>query len=161
MALVVEDGTGLSNADSYVSVATVDAYHLAMGNTTWTGADSVKEPAIRRATQYLDANYRFKSERLLPTQALEFPRVDSNGWLLPDWPIKALVDACCELALKALSGALTSDSTAESIKREKVGPIETEFFRNDGAQVRYTLVDKLLKDLTISSGSSVRLERAS
>lgn len=160
MALVVEDGTGLANAESYVSVAVCDAYHLAMGNTTWTGADSVKEPALRRATQYIDAMYRIKSERLLPTQALEFPRVDIS-WLLPDWPVKALVDATCELALKALSGALISDTTAESIKREKVGPIETEFFRNDGTQVRYALVDKILKDLVYGASSSVRLERAS
>jgi hypothetical protein len=34
--LTVEDGTGLSNADSYVSVATADAYFTARGNKSWS-----------------------------------------------------------------------------------------------------------------------------
>lgn len=160
MSLIVEDGTGLSNAESYASVADADAYHLSMGNTAWTGAEQLKEKALRRATQYLDAWYRFRGERLLLTQSLEFPRVGVTD-LLPDWPMKNLVAATCELALRALSGTLISDTEGESIRREKVGPIETEYFRNDGAQVRYTLVDKLLKDLVHGANSSVRVERAS
>lgn len=160
MALVVEDGSGLALADSYVSIADADAYHLAMGNTTWTGADSVKEPALRRATQYIDANFTFKGEPLTTTQGLEFPRVDADGYL-PDWPIKNLVAATCELALRALSGTLVDDTAAESIRREKVGPIETEYFRNDGAQKRYPIVDKLLKNWTSGSRNTLRMERAS
>lgn len=160
MSLIVEDGTGLSNAESYASVSDADAYHLSMGNTAWTGAEELKEKALRRATQYLDAWYRFRGERLLLTQSLEFPRVGATD-LLPDWPMKNLVAACCELAVRALTGALLEDSSAESIRRERVGPIETEYFRNDGAQKRYAIVDKLLKDWTYGSGTSIRMERGS
>ena len=36
MALIVEDGTGLANAESYVSVADATTYHTNYGNTAWT-----------------------------------------------------------------------------------------------------------------------------
>ena len=36
MALIVEDGTGLSDANSYVSVAYADAYFIAR-NVTYSG----------------------------------------------------------------------------------------------------------------------------
>jgi len=35
MALVTEDGTGLSTAESYISVADATTYHTARGNSTW------------------------------------------------------------------------------------------------------------------------------
>jgi hypothetical protein len=35
MALIVEDGTGLANAESYVSVADATTYHANIGNTAW------------------------------------------------------------------------------------------------------------------------------
>ena len=43
MALIVEDGTGLPNANSYVSVATADAYFAMSGQTAWTCPDTAKE----------------------------------------------------------------------------------------------------------------------
>ncbi len=35
MALIVEDGTGLSTAESYISVADATTYHTARGNSSW------------------------------------------------------------------------------------------------------------------------------
>jgi len=35
MALVTEDGTGLSTAESYISVADATTYHTARGNSSW------------------------------------------------------------------------------------------------------------------------------
>lgn len=41
--LIVEDGTGIANADSYVSVAEADAYHVAFGNDLWAAIDPTKK----------------------------------------------------------------------------------------------------------------------
>ena len=61
MALVHEDGTGKTDAESYCSVTFADARHTAFGNSTWTGADAVKEAALRKAIQlkpgWGDAHY--------------------------------------------------------------------------------------------------------
>lgn len=40
MSLIVEDGTGLPDAESYASVAFADAYFTARNNSAWTGTDA-------------------------------------------------------------------------------------------------------------------------
>lgn len=158
MALIVEDGTGLANADSYVSVADADIYASAMGHFAWTDVAVTveqKEVALRRATQYIDAEYTFRGSVLDPDQALEWPREEYS------WPIRAVVHACCELAVRGLSTALLSDVDASSVKREKVGQIETEYFDpQNGGQVRYAVVDNLLRSVVTAGRNTLRIERA-
>ena len=46
MALVVEDGTGIDGAESYVTLEYLNAYHLARGNSKWDNyLDEEKEAA--------------------------------------------------------------------------------------------------------------------
>lgn len=158
MPLIVEDGTGRSDADSYVALVYAAAYHTAMGNPAWSAADpAVQESALRRATQYLDTRYRFAGEQLTTAQALAWPRD------VAPWPVKRVMDACCELALRALSGPLYSDQDASAVTRETVGPITVEYANpQDGGQVRFAVVDDMLRSLTAGGGRmSLRIERAS
>ena len=159
MSIVVEDGTGLANAVTYVSVADADAYHSAFGNDAWTGTDAAKEIALRRAAQYIDARYSFRGLRKTSTQALEWPRVayEPDG-RLEEWPPTRLVHACCEAALRALSDTLQADASADSVTREKVGEIEVEYAQKTG-QTRYPIVDSLLRCYATSSASMLRVER--
>ena len=59
MVLIVEDGTGKADAESYLSVADADTYHTKHGDSAdWDGASTGdKEEALRMGTQYLDATY--------------------------------------------------------------------------------------------------------
>ena len=98
------------------------------------------------------------------TQALAWPRLICD---LPPaktaWPVAAVCNACAELALRAAAAALTTDQADGQVKVEKVGPIETEYFAGgNGGQVRYTVVDDLLRLYLRAGGSrlAVRLERA-
>jgi hypothetical protein len=107
MALIVEDGSGKSDAQSYVSVTDADDYHANhSASTDWSGADTAdKEKALRLATQWLDATYhgRWKGVRFSADQALDWPRdsVELDGYVLSvsDLP-QQLLDATCEMALK-------------------------------------------------------------
>lgn len=160
MALIVEDGSGLPNAESYVSVSTAAAYLTAMGSPDFADAQlSEQEAALRRATQYLDTRYTFIGEPMTDTQALQWPRSGA-----PVWPVRGIVAACCELAGRALNDALWSDQDDAQITRETVGPITVEYAhgQNDG-QVRFAIVDGLLRGLVSGAGSrlTLRLERAS
>ena len=78
MTLNVEDGTGMANADSYVSVADCSAYHVSRGNQAWAaGAVVDQEAAIRRATFWVDPTYRNRFPGYQTqgrAQALEWPR---------------------------------------------------------------------------------------
>ncbi len=157
MALTVEDGAGLANAEAYVSVSDAGTYHTAMGNTGWTGTDAVKEVALRRATQYIDSHYRFRGVALTSTQALAFPRD-----LGLTWPIRSLSHATCELALRALSGTLHADQDDRAVVSEKIGPIEVGYAAPQfGGQTRYAVVDDLLAPLTAGGArGTMRIERA-
>ena len=161
MTLTVEDGTGLAGADSLVSVAIADAYHTAMGNTTWTGTDAAKEIALRRATQYIDNRYTYRGTKLTSTQALAWPRVGyEDGYTVEAWPVANLKAACCEAALRALSDTLQTDVAADQVTEETVGPITVKYAQKTG-QTRYPVVDSLLARYSIGGAGMLRIERAS
>ena len=61
MSLIVEDGTGKSNAESYISVADADTYHSNRDNTDWAALTTAeKERLLRIATDYMVAVYRLR-----------------------------------------------------------------------------------------------------
>ena len=53
MALVIENGTGVDGADSYVTVAECEAYAIAYYGASLTGSPQSKEAALRRAYAYM------------------------------------------------------------------------------------------------------------
>ena len=127
MSLIVEDGTGLANADAYASVATVTAYHTAFGNDGWADFDSTQqEVLIRRATRDLDALYGsgYASTRLMPTQSLMFPRAPfttDDGVAITGIPV-ALVNAVSELAL--IEGAIDPTGASDQSGNDKVSIVK-------------------------------------
>lgn len=134
--MIVEDGTGVPDADAYVDVAFVDAYEADVAGPTaeWTAADAAaKRRAIRKATLFLDGAYSFVGRPATADQGLEWPRVNAEpGEVLAYRAIKsfprAVRQATADLALEAIKGVdLTPRVDAGGApKREKVGPIEVE-----------------------------------
>ena len=168
MALTPEDGTGLANADALTDLATVDAYHTARGNSTWTGTDTVKEQAIRRASTYLSNSFAWQGyPKNGRAQAMAWPRydvIDRYGYgVASDSVPKEIVNACAEIALRELvaPGSMNPDVTpSETVKRAKAGPAEIEFanFRTDAEASRPILliVRDMVGDL-LDNGSGSRL----
>ena len=104
MTITVEDGTGLTGADAYISVEDADTYFLAIGDTTWSAADTTaKEQAIVQATRYMEKRFGNKWKGIIAssTQALGWPRdyvYDERGTELDDQVPTALANACAEYA---------------------------------------------------------------
>lgn len=169
MALVVEDGTGLANADSYVSAADATAYHELFSNAAWASAASdAKDVALRKATQYLDSHYKFKGVPRTVSQALSWPRVNYGTEEVQEygqWPITRLHRACCELALIALAEDLFVNQDAQSVKSVTIGPI-TRVMSDpvNGGQKRYAKIDAIIGPVVVGGAGSgrraVRVERA-
>lgn len=157
MAFVVEDGTGLSTANAYISTAFADTYHVDRGNAAWTGATTDKETAIVRATDYVDKRFgpRFRGFREGKSQGLEWPRLsafDNDDFLYSDVDRipRSLQKAIAEYAIIALNldllpipslpfstrdkatGVVTTGASGQiQRKKEVVGPIEEEtWFEN-------------------------------
>lgn len=169
MSLVTEDGTGLSNAESYNSTAEIDTYNAAhQAIAAWTNATSdAKERAARNATQYLEARYvdSWKGLRATSSQRLAFPRsgIELDGVWLPSAPLPPrLKEAHAELSIRAVSSPLMPDVTqpgALTAERKKVGPIEIarEWSGGGRSQVAwFRLVDGLLRGLTYGGDDLVR-----
>lgn len=166
MALVVEDGTGVTNAEAYASVAFADTYHSNLGNSSWSALNTTqKEVALRQGAQYLDIAYggRWSGIRLGRSQSLSWPRsyaTDDEGYTIDGNHIPdKLKRANCELGLTSLTEVLlpSGDGTIKS-QSDKVGGLETSveylggksvvrqhpsahylvrgFLRNDGGEVR-------------------------
>jgi hypothetical protein len=148
VALIVEDGTGRSDAESYASVADCDTYHSNRGNAAWTGDAAAKEAALREATAFLEDKYRglWRGRRCHETQRLHWPRygvVDQDGFTI-DFDIVPIEvkDALCEAALRAIAGNLTPDlDRGGEIKRQKVDVIETEYKDNAPAGKTYQEIE--------------------
>jgi len=136
MSLIVETGAGLTNAESYISVADTDAYWADVGNALWDAlTETEKEQALRRATRFMAWIYRVKwaGRRTAQAQALDWPRYNV---LVEDLPVPSnevpltVRQACAELAIRAAAGPLLEDvdTGSSQIKKDKTGPLETEYF---------------------------------
>lgn len=85
LTLVVEDGTGLSTANSYCSLADADAYHeRRLHSQVWRqvadpASQDQKKAALVWATRLLDEQCDWLGSRSTLTQALGWPRRDVLG----------------------------------------------------------------------------------
>jgi hypothetical protein len=168
MALIVEDGSGITNSESYASVAEADLYFANRNNTDWGDLDvPVKEANLRLATDYMTETYRgrWKGYRSNTYQALDWPR---KSVVLTDMAINYMIQynvlpkevkvACIELAMRANAGELAPD-LSQGIISESVGTLSTTYDRSSPQQTRYRAIDMLLRPLLMSSGASVPLVR--
>lgn len=180
MAFVAEDGTGVTNANAYISVSFFRTYHTDRGRVVdaATYPDSEVESAIIQGTDFVEKRYSGRwvgSGRLLSTQGLSNPRknVYIDGVLVEGVP-RLLQEAVAEYALRALAAALMPDPpsafTEGAVVKEKVvlGPIteETEYADPAGAisgteivngkvVPSYPEADLLLRPLLTGGGGSV------
>jgi len=150
MAIVVEDGTGKSTAESYISVADASTYHTARGNTAWAAltTDALREAALRKATDYMRQAYRsrWQGYRVNEDQALDWPRydVEVEGYAVDsDIVPTEIKNACAELALKASSADLNPDLT-QGVLSEQVGSISVTYDKNSPQRTRYAAIDAML-----------------
>ena len=112
MTINVEDGSNVTDADAYTSIADADTFNTAyIGSAAWTAAtDAVKELAIRRTTLWLDMKYHgmWRSSKYYTDQELEWPRIefcDIDGITVDDdvaFPI--LADANAWMAIREVEG---------------------------------------------------------
>lgn len=168
MAIEVEDGTGLADADSYISLADADTYATAYGLTTWTGTDAAKETALRQATEYLDTSFDWIGELKTNTQALGWPRDDAedrDGRELIGVPVR-VQRATVQVAALALSGALLVSESEGIVSSVSAGSVSVSFKNGQTASEakKFQAVTRLLVGLFRSSaadgGAFVRFDPA-
>src|SRR6056297_2933144 len=87
MAIVVEDGSGVTGAEAWADLTAHDAWAVKFHGAASDKADAVKEAAIRRAVACLDAQPWKGNKTGGRTQALSWPRdgaTDGAGSTIAD-----------------------------------------------------------------------------
>lgn len=131
--LMVEDGTGVSGANSVVTVAEADSYNFERGRQAWLAYDEFeKARRLVLATDFVMRSYRWKGRRKFRTQPLAFPRIrliDADGFPVDGIPF-AVKAAVCEAAWldEEGTGLFLKRSTEGDIKSEQVDVLKTEYF---------------------------------
>jgi hypothetical protein len=134
MALIIEDGSGVPNAESYQTVAQCEAFAIKFFGASLTGSATNKEAALRRASKFMDS-LPWKGTRTNGRdQGLAWPRAgvtDAEGNEIADDEIPQEVKDALHIFARAefiepnsLSPIVVRN---EGIKRERVGPLETEY----------------------------------
>lgn len=170
IVLVVEDGSGDSDANAYIEAAYADTYHGNRLNSYWAALSADQKAAsIIKATDYLDKRFirRYRGDRMVFDQALGWPRIgayDNDRYALMDVP-RQIQKACAEYALRAAiynvlapdamrmtpsqdmtSATPNGDQTDVIVgpvrsKTEKVGPLEESTTYDSLAQIANASVD--------------------
>jgi hypothetical protein len=159
--LIIEDGTVVTDANTYYSLASADDYFEKRGNTTWIAyANDTKTYALIKACQYMDT-LTWNGVKSLSDQGLAWPRigtVDEDGYAINSNEIhKRIKWAQAEIAYRfVLDTDVEPDIAAGSgaIKSEQVDVIRVEYFASRSVYKTYTRVNSLLDPFLKYGGSS-------
>jgi len=152
MTLIVEDGSIVTDANSYVDLDTIKAY--ALERLVTLGTDPVIESFAIKAMEYIESKRdQFQGLKVSGTQSLQFPRyyLEIDGYEFPSDSIPNILQkAQCQLVIEQTNGVdIMPTNTEPAIKKEVVGPITTEFAVSTGSYFEpfISSVENLLKPL--------------
>ncbi len=146
--LVIEDGTVVAGADSYVTIVEFEAYADKFGfdrATTWDGySETVKDQKARVAAQYLDLRYgpRLGGVRVDDDQDTEWPRLgvwdERRGRRWTATRSLRWKDAQCEAIWRAVTDELLPDASvgANITEETKRADVVSKSVKYAGGQER-------------------------
>lgn len=154
MAITVEDGTVVTGADSYVSVAFADSYFEIdeAFAATWTAMTTAeKETRLKWATRVLDQKVAWKGSKTTDTSSLRWPRTgvrDRDGNIIDtdEMPLQ-LKQVTCEVAKFLETNNPTTSQGGDALKRIAVDVIEIEYQEGTSQPEAPPLINQLLRGL--------------
>lgn len=157
--IIVEDGTGVPGANSYVSLEYVRSFASIRG-VDLPEDDTELSYLIINSFDYIET-FEFKGRKKELDQATQWPRsgVVIDGFVLPDDSIPdSLKKAQSQASVETLSGDLMPNPSL-AIKKEKVDVLEVEYqvAAPEGVEPSFPKVDAFLRDLLTSGGSGLRV----
>jgi hypothetical protein len=171
MPLIVEDGTGLANSDSYQTLANARVSAQLLGFAL-PAQDVEAEQALRNGARYVDGfEGSFSGTRLLSTQALSYPRensyrcygrntIDVGSDSIPTDLITAQLMAAAEYG-KGTDIMPVNDGLSIA-SSEVVGAVKESYFDNgkSGNEIQITIaIDALRSLLCVGSGLTMKSSR--
>lgn len=152
MAIIVEDGTGVANANSYVSVADFEAFALARGITILGDPETL----LIRAMDYIES-LDYCGKRLYSSQSLQWPRY--NVWV-DDYPIPInmipteLKNALMQTALSIDAGVDPLSTIPRVIHSASVGPMSVTYADGSNTEIIRSINATISKLIACHTGTS-------
>jgi hypothetical protein len=162
-ALVIEDGTLVAGANSYVTLVEAQTYASDRGYVIPVDPLEVIKHLLR-AKDYLESfRSSYKGSKVSGTQSLQWPRLDvsiDNFDVLSTVIPQDLKDAQCQIVVELETADPLPSTNGYSIKRERIDVVETEYavgYRDttEPPLPRMPKVDRLLASL-IRGGFAIR-----
>ncbi len=158
-SIVVEDGTIVTDSNSYVSTADILEY-AALRGVTIPNADDIAEIYVYKAMDYLETLlYQGSKTDVTTPQMLQWPRkcVYIEDLLIADNIIpQQLINAECELVMAIYAGfdPLVTITTTDGVKRKKFDVFEVEYKDNSPLVAILRKVDAWLAPLLLAGSNS-------
>lgn len=160
MTLIVEDGTGISNADSYESVAGHIAYAALYGVTV---SSQQAEINLRKGMDYIETDKLYKGCKEFGTDInlLQFPRtgIYINKVLVDSATSLVMIKkALNETALSIYNGVDPLAIKKKVVQSQELGPLKQTF---DTKQINYPLnprIDLFLGPLLKTNNSPLHFK---
>lgn len=151
MAIVVEDGSIVSGANSYVSEADLTAFATARGITLVADEDEL----LIKAMDYIES-LDFQGIKVSRDQSLQWPRayVTIDQYNFPSNAIpNELKNGLCQVAIAIDQDMNPLAPLEQTVKREKVDVIEVEYMDGSTSQaIARTITSSLYKLLNSGGG---------
>jgi hypothetical protein len=159
--LIVEDGSGISDSNSYCDLDFALEYCVNHGYTSWIDmTEDEQKVYLIKGTSFVDNFYEWKGYKRTSVQSLEFPRnglIDNNRTEIlgiPNNLKKAVIEAAFINLSSEVDNLFVSRDENGAIKRQKVDELEVEYFgESETAEAEaeykttYQVLNKLLKGL--------------
>lgn len=132
MSLIIEDGTIVAGAESFVTVAEARDWASKRG-VTLSATDSVVEVLLRKACDFLQSvELRYKGARVDDAQALAWPRQQvylygNTTAIATTYVPQQLKDAQCQLAIDAVSRDLQPTGDGRQVVMKQVDVLVTQY----------------------------------
>lgn len=165
MAVIVEDGSIVANANSYIDEAYARAYASARG-VTLPADDAELDVLLIKAMDYLESKRaEFQGDKSDPlNQELQWPRtgvkIDCTQ-IDADFMPKELKQAQAQLSIELFNGLdIQPTRTGGFIIEDTTGPLTTKYSEKIGVGVEPTItaVDALLEPLFSACGQQFSLK---
>lgn len=157
MALIIEDGTQVTGANSYITEAEYTAWanaRFGAARTTLPADTAAYEAVILRAMDYFES-LEFKGELVSIDQPLQWPRngVYIDNYYVPSDTIAPEVKkALYELTYAEEQGQGELNAIDRKVMSETVGPISVTYASGSASRVINVSTSRALRKLTKAGG---------